>query len=380
MKVTLVNHGTAGEWGGGDSVQIQETAKRLHQRGYQVDIQNSDKPDIRDSDLVHIFNSRVYNSFKQQLEICKSHNKPVVLSPIWISIGKALWGSRGTFNILRKAINEGENSIERDYELFKRRNLRIQVDGGGILDSDGNGTYDLEWVNGIKELVKHVDGMLPNSILELKAVQQDLRWSGNIYNVAKYGVDPKKFLDADPNKFREYTGIRGDFVLQAGRVEAGKNQAMLCWAMRNTNIPIVLIGGTKKWPAYAELCKAIKPNNLIIIEHMPQEMLASAYAAARVHTLVSWMDTCGLVSLEAALNGTPLVDTFGHELEYLENNAFLADPADEESIRQCVIKAWESDKYSDKAIKMKEQVLSSYTWEKTANKTEEIYKEVIENA
>ena len=74
--------------------------------------------------------------------------------------------------------------------------------------------------------------MLPNSLLELKAVQQDLRWSGNIFNVAKYGVDPKIFLDADPNKFREYTGIRGDFVLQAGRIEAGKNQAMLCWAMR----------------------------------------------------------------------------------------------------------------------------------------------------
>ena len=34
-------------------------------------------------------------------------------------------------------------------------------------------------------------------------------------------------------------------------------------------------------------------------------MLASAYAAA-VHALPSWMETCGLVSLEAALSGTPL--------------------------------------------------------------------------
>ena len=49
------------------------------------------------------------------------------------------------------------------------------------------------------------------------------------------------------NYFRETTGIKGDFILQAGRVEAGKkNQAMLCWALRNTNIPIVLIGSTKK--------------------------------------------------------------------------------------------------------------------------------------
>ena len=62
---------------------------------------------------------------------------------------------------------------------------------------------------------------------------------------------------------------------------------------------------------------------------MPQNLLASAYAAAAVHTLPSWMETCGLVSLEAALSGTPLVgSTFGHELEYLEGDAWYADPGD----------------------------------------------------
>ena len=36
-----------------------------------------------------------------------------------------------------------------------------------------------------------------------------------------------------------------------------------------------------------------------------------------------------LVSLEAALSGTPLVgSTFGHELEYLEGDAWYADPGD----------------------------------------------------
>ena len=41
------------------------------------------------------------------------------------------------------------------------------------------------------------------------------------------------------------------------------------------------------------------------------------------------METCGLVSLEAALAGVPLVgSTFGHELEYLEGDAWYADPGD----------------------------------------------------
>ena len=48
------------------------------------------------------------------------------------------------------------------------------------------------------------------------------------YDVAHYGVDPKIFLDADPKLFRETTGIKG-YILQAGRVEAGKSRC--CWAL-----------------------------------------------------------------------------------------------------------------------------------------------------
>ena len=40
VKILLANHGTASEWGGGDSVQIRETGIRLKQRGYRVEIQN----------------------------------------------------------------------------------------------------------------------------------------------------------------------------------------------------------------------------------------------------------------------------------------------------------------------------------------------------
>ena len=38
--IVFVNHGTAGEWGGGDSVQIKKTAEKLRQRGHEVIIQN----------------------------------------------------------------------------------------------------------------------------------------------------------------------------------------------------------------------------------------------------------------------------------------------------------------------------------------------------
>ena len=90
MKVVMVNHGTADQWGGGDSVQIKETAKRLIQRGYEVDIQNNDRPEVSDADIVHIFNCRVHSSFVQQIATCQANGKKVVVSPIWISLGRAI--------------------------------------------------------------------------------------------------------------------------------------------------------------------------------------------------------------------------------------------------------------------------------------------------
>jgi glycosyltransferase involved in cell wall biosynthesis len=377
VHIVLVNHGTASEWGGGDGVQISETARHLAQRGHSVSIQNNDRPDVADADLVHIFNCRVHNSFIQQMATCQAAGKPVVVSPIWISIGRALWGSRGTFGVLSKAVREGEHAARQDLDQLRQRQLVVSLDLG-TLDATGQGTYNLQWQKQIASLLRKADGLLPNSWLELKACQTDLLWSGEHFAIAHYGVNPALFLDADPEPFRRHTGITGPFVLQAGRVEAGKNQAMLCWALRNTNLPIVLIGGTRHWPAYAELCKAISGNRLTLIDHLPQKLLASAYAAARVHCLASWMDTCGLVSLEAALSGTPLVgSTFGHELEYLQGDAWLADPGDPMSIRRAIEAAWEAGPHSARPLRLKQRILAEFNWERTTDATLKLYEDVL---
>ena len=89
MRILLVNHGTAGEWGGGDGVQLRETGKGLQQRGHEVAAVNSDQPDVRGFDLVHLFNCRIEGSLKQQISCCKTAGVPVVVSPIWISLARA---------------------------------------------------------------------------------------------------------------------------------------------------------------------------------------------------------------------------------------------------------------------------------------------------
>ena len=377
VRIALVNHGTAAEWGGGDGVQIRETAKRLIQRGHHVSIQNSDRPEVDDVDLVHIFNCRVYPSFAQQVSTCLNAGKPIVVSPIWISIGRALWGSRGTVGILEQAVRQGGAGADSPLQALRERKLVVSLPDGTV-NAHGHGSVNLGWQENVGALLKQCQGMLVNSWLELKAVQTDLQWWGDHYDVAPYGVNPQIFLDADPEPFRQSTGIQGPFVMQAGRIEPAKNQAMLCWALRNTSLPIVLIGSGRHWPSYTDLCRAISGDRLKILEHLPQEMLASAYAASGCHCLVSWMDTCGLVSLEASLSGTPLVgSTFGHELEYLENDAWLADPADPTSIRRAVEQAWASPRNGGKSQRMKQKSLTRFNWEETTNRTVAMYESVL---
>ena len=95
----------------------------------------------------------------------------------------------------------------------------------------------------------------------------------------------------------------------------------------------MLIGGTKHWPSYVELCKKIYGKDLIITDHLPQQILAYI-CSCKCSLLDKLDDTCGLVSLEAGINGTPVVgSTFGHELEYLKGDAWLVDPQTENIIR-----------------------------------------------
>jgi glycosyltransferase involved in cell wall biosynthesis len=181
------------------------------------------------------------------------------------------------------------------------------------------------------------------------------------------------FLNADPESFVKRFGIR-DFVLQVGRLEPAKNQAMLCYAMRELDLPLVLIGHPAH-RAYADACRRLLPKGSLIIEHLPQEQLASAYAAARVHALPSWVETCGLVSMEAALADCSLVlSTAGYECEYYAGHGNYCDPADADSIGEAVQGAWKHyERDAELRKRLRTRILTEFTWQAAAAATLRAY-------
>ena len=105
----------------------------------------------------------------------------------------------------------------------------------------------------------------------------------------------------------------------------------------------------------------------------PYHKLPQYYKVAKVHALISWMETTGLSSLEAGVMGCNLVITDkGDTKDYFSDYVYYCEPNSIGSIREAVIKAHENSVNP----KLRKHILRNYIWENTAVKTLEAYKKI----
>jgi hypothetical protein len=122
---------------------------------------------------------------------------------------------------------------------------------------------------------------------------------------------------------------------------------------------------------YLDLCRRYADENVVFIDAMNHEELASAYAAAKIHALPGWFETPGLSSLEAAAAGCNIVSTDrGTAREYFGDMAWYCDPRSIDSIREAVLAAHESAPRDDLRARIRERC----TWRRAAESTLEGYR------
>lgn len=375
MKVLMVNTPASTRFRGGDLTQMRKTAEALRAFGVTVSESFEREPDARGFDLAHVFNLRTIQVTRDQVRHLKRLGVPIVMSPIYLNPSVARWAGRAITAIFRTARQDSE--LVRLLSDLGRRQIKVKRPGGEVLTADTQNRSWPDYDQRQREILQHVDHLLPNSLLEMNALLKTLTVHQIPFTVVPYAADPLFFLDPDPSPFVKKYGLR-DFVLQAGRIEVSKNQLLLLYALRKCDVPVVLIGGNVQ-KYYLDWCRTYGPPGLKIIEHVSAEDLASAYAAARVHALPSWIETCGLVTMEAALgNCTVVASTAGYELEYYRDLAYYCDPADVNSIRATVLHAL--DNYGTDAprrLRLKQLILHEYTWEEAAAATFQAYCRVL---
>ena len=361
----MVNTPSATRFRGGDLTQMRKSAEALRRRGVEVVESFDVEPDGRGFDVAHVFNLRTIQSTPRQVRHLKDQGIPVALSPIYLNPSFALWGTRVVKSIFRGERTDDE--IERLLLKLSGRTAMIRTSGGAVLSATAENRPRGHYDRIQRATLDGVDYLMPNSILEMNALVRTLGRFDLPFTVVPYAADPATFLDPDPEPFVRRFGLR-DFVLQAGRIEASKNQVLLAWALRGLDVPLVLIGGNMQ-NRYEQWCRQHGPKHLHIIDHLSSDTLAAAYGAARVHVLPSWIETCGLSTMEAALADCSVVaSTAGYEIEYFRDLAYYCDPSDHASIRTAVERSLDHyDRDQERRLDLKRLILSEYTWDRAAD-------------
>nr|WP_320133688.1 glycosyltransferase family 4 protein [uncultured Holophaga sp.] len=352
---------------GGDTTQILKTAGALRCLGVQVDISTDLHSDFRGYDLVHLFNLMRPQEVFLQASRAKKAGKPVALSTIY--------GPYVEFDRMARGGLAGAIARALPHSTFEY----LKIAARAVINHEINpGTYQIV-TKGYRPLQEKIisltDILLPNSESELTRVRMDFPAASAIPGiVVPNAVDIDRF-DYDrvvvSQSIKPYTGC----ILSVGRIEGRKCQLQLVRAMRGLDAQLVIIGQpAPNHLKYFEQVKEEAGSNVEFLGQIDHELLPEYYKAAKTHCLVSWMETPGLSSLEAAAMGCNIVITSkGDTQDYFRDQATYCDPNSVQSIREAIQHALSEPTQTD----LRNRVRTDYTWEKAAMATLAAYDHVL---
>jgi len=334
---------------GGDVVQLEEMLPYLREAGVTVALTGEEQPDLSAWDLVHTINlDRPEEPYRHCLNAL-AQGKPIAVSTVHTDLREFLeWGNTGYWHLPEPGQGDPEPRPAPPQDPVElRRRAAQHLQRQAILD----------WAT----------VYLPNAEMNADYLHHTFGLDLSRSIVVPNGVR-ELFFAAQPDLFAGKYGLR-DFVLCVGRVEMKKNQLGLIAALRGLGIPLVIVGKPNP-QEYYDLCRRYADENVHFLESLSEEDLASAYAAAKVHALTSWVELPGLTTLEAAAVGCNIVSTDrGSPPEYLKDMAWYCDPRRVDSIRQAVRAAYDAPR----SHRLGEHVRAHYPWRQAAARTLEGY-------
>jgi glycosyltransferase involved in cell wall biosynthesis len=365
MKVLFQTRTNLFEAPGGDMVQMLKTKEYLEKTGVEVDISLEFEPDLSQYDLVHLFNLMEPQDIYLQMRNAKRQGKKIALSTIYGLYTEFERKARGgMFQKVANVLSPYQiGYIKTLIKHYKEKRMHK-----GVYKMLFKGYYGL-----MKEIVDNTDIFLPNSISEMNRVKQEFKLKDIRFSSIPNAIDKTIFSEHHSEAHNKYPELK-DSILCAARLEGRKSTLNLVRAVKGSSHKLVLAGKeSQNQKEYVAQIHQEAGENVVFLGPVPHENLTDLYQMAKVHALVSWMETPGLSSLEAAAMGCNIVvTTKGDTYDYFGDYAFYCEPDDVESIREAIKKAYETPVNPA----LRQMVLDKYTWEKTAAETLKAYGEV----
>lgn len=350
---------------GGAQIQILKTKEYLEKSGIECDLTTTPFGiDFNHYDIVHLTDlTWVYDLLLYLKELKGFKGKKVLSTIYWPFDDYASNGAPMIQKIIFKLF--GINGFEYAKAIAKFIVQKESVYLEGLKKS-----YIQNQIN----IVNEVDWLLPNSKMEIDALNKRLNLRQENFTVVNNAIDTAVF-----DKILAENSIekRDDLVTFVARIDPRKNQLAFLEAMKDTSYIIRFIGNaapnSRKY--YNQLREeAEKRGNVEFISHITQEEVFKHMMVAKVNVLTSWVETPGLVSLEAGYAGCNIVVTDkGSVRDYFKDYAFYCMPDDIESIKAQTIKAMKSEFNEDFRALIKKE----FDWSKAAEQTLQAYRKVL---
>jgi glycosyltransferase involved in cell wall biosynthesis len=376
MRVLFQSRVDARENGGGDVVQMVETASELRSRGIDVtvDLDLTESPESYD--LVHLFNIDWLCEPPVLAARANRAGVPVVLSAIHHSydeyelyeaecqFGLAKIGNR----LIRKSEHRdvARNAVKAVLQPAKRRFFGRQLLGS--------------FRHRQRRVLESAARVLVQTDSEAVDILTDFNVEQLQFEKVTNGVGDIFFQTSPGSRsFRDRT-----VILCAGRIEPRKNQVKIIEAFAGLettahgDLELVFIGRVNPHhPTYENTFKELveTTDNVRYLGAVTQGEAAQMLAEARIALSASWFETTGLVSIEAVAAGCPsIVATERRTGEYLGNDAVYCDPASVQSIRRAIERAASRPTVSRD---LRERTKTQFRWAIAAEQTAAIYDIVL---
>lgn len=358
LKVLFRTRRNADSLRGGDVMSLAQTIEKLEPLGVRAVVSNDPAVDLTPFDLIHIYTLDLAAVALQYLVQARRENKRVVVTPVY-------WRRRYWDLMRERSAPERPhlNPATMDAQDPARRELTQWLDEQAEMAT-------------ARLILDAAERVFPKSAMEAALLEADLRTSPAKMRVAPNGID-EQFAHGDAERFAQRFGAQignaRDFVLSVARVEAQKNSLQLVRAWKQETVPLVFIGQATE-PDYLAKCRAEAGANVHFLEPMTPSELADAYAAAKVHVMVSWWEQVGRSAMEAGMAGCNLVMTENSPArEYFGEDCFLCDPGDARSIHDAVRAAYDAPRQNHFAGRLR----AKYSWAETAQVYAEAYHEIL---
>ena len=360
MDILFLTTPNAANMKTGDGTQLRMTMAALQLKGHNVEVVSvsGNLKFCRNDDFLTV------DDFE---ELCSGFDVIHVIPPQYMLIKK-----------LSKVLCKFPVALSTSYwNDVCRIRMALRNNVGAVAKFMAAMAFLLQGSKSVMNFGSTIDVFLPNSNAEAENIRRHFSFSpDSIVVPVPNAVEPQLFSEGE--LLRPDCVPPVDYIVCPGVFAPRKNQLGLIRALKDSEIPVVFMGGGYQGgESYYHKCLEEAADNMVFLGHVSNQdsLFWKVLKHSRCACLASDCETPGIALLEAALMGSrPIITENGGTKEYYGFSAEYFDPLNKNGIEKSVKKAWGRGQLSEHEASQ----FKKYSWGYCADITLQGYSMAIQ--